>query len=70
MVLGLVIAAVMLVMSFAAWGRSRARRPNGVLTWSTRLAIAIMLVGCVWHASVIDGQWQTFRAETTAMLAR
>lgn len=69
MLLGLVIAITTLATAFAAW-RSRTRQPNHLLIWTTRLAVAALLVGCVWHASVIHGQWRTFQTETVALLAR
>jgi hypothetical protein len=70
MLLGLVISLTILAAAFAAWRGSRTRRPNYLLVWSTRLAVVAMLAGCVWHASVISGQWRTFRTETTALRSR
>ncbi len=70
MLLGLVISLTTLATAFVAWRGSRTRRPNHLLVWSTRLAVVATLAGCVWHASVIGGQWRTFRTETTALLAR
>jgi hypothetical protein len=64
MILGFVIAVTTLATAFAAWRGSRTRRPSRLLLWSTRLAVAGLLLGSVWHASVIAGQWQIFRTET------
>jgi len=70
MLLGLVISVTMLAAAFAAWRTSRVRRPNQFVIWSTRLAVVALLVGCIWHANVMSSQWQTFRTQTNAMLAR
>ena len=69
MLLGLVIAMTTLATAFAAW-RSRTRQPNPLLTWTTRLAVAALLVCCVWHTSVIHGQWQFFQTEIAAVRPR
>ena len=69
MILGFIIAVTMLVAAFAAWRGALTRRPNALLVWSTRLAVVAMLAGCVWHASVIGGQWRTFTTEANAMRA-
>jgi len=69
MLLGLVIAVTTLATAFAAW-RSRTRQPNPLLTWTTRLAVAALLAVCVWHTSVIHGQWQSFHTQIAALRAR
>jgi hypothetical protein len=61
MLLGFVMSVTIIAASFAAWWRSRSARPGALLVWSTRLALVATLAGCVWHANVIGGQWQTFR---------
>lgn len=70
MLLGFVIALTTLAMAFAASRRSAIQRPHSLLVWSTRLAVVATLVGCVWHTSIIGGQWRTFRAETVAQVSR
>jgi hypothetical protein len=70
MILGVVMAATILVAAFAAWRGALTRRPNALLAWSTRIALVAMLAGCVWHASVIGGQWRTFTTEASAARPR
>jgi hypothetical protein len=53
-----------------AWRGALTRRPNALLAWSTRIALVAMLAGCVWHASVIGGQWRTFTTEASAARPR
>jgi hypothetical protein len=70
MLLGVVISVTMLAAAFVAWRASRVRRPNPLMIWSTRVAVVALLVGCIWHANVISGQWQAFRTENAVSLAR
>jgi len=67
MILGFVIAITTLATAFTAWRGSLTRRPNRLVVWTTRLAVVGMLVGSVWHSSVIAGQWQIFRTQTAAV---
>jgi hypothetical protein len=69
-ILGFIIAVTMLAAAVAAWRGGLTRRPNPLLVWSTRIAVVAMFAGCVWHVTVIDGQWRTFRAEASALRSR
>jgi hypothetical protein len=68
--LGAVIVLTTLATAFAAWRGSRTPHANALLAWTTRLAVVVMLAGCLWHADAIAGQWQIFRAETAHLRSR
>lgn len=70
MILGPFIAVTMLGAAFAAWRGSLTGRPNRLLVWTTRLAVVGLLLGSVWHANAIAGQWQIFRTETAHLRSR
>jgi hypothetical protein len=65
--MGLVFAggAVLTVFLAAAgaitWRVSRTRTPHAILTWASRAALAIVMVGALWHARESRATLDTYR---------
>ena len=68
-VLGGALAIAMLIAALGAWRTTRATR-NPLLIWTTRVAVIVVLAGCVWHGRAINSRWEAFPADITALVNR
>lgn len=58
---GGVLTLALLVAGLGTWRASRARRPHGLLLWTSMIALIVVVVGAAWHGSLLSASLESYR---------
>jgi hypothetical protein len=58
---GAVLTVFLVAAGAITWRVSRTRTPHAILTWASRAALAIVMVGALWHAREARATLDTYR---------
>ena len=58
---GGLLTLAMLAAGLGTWRASRARRPHGLLVWTSTVALIVVVVGAAWHVSLLSASLESYR---------
>jgi hypothetical protein len=58
---GGLLTLAMLAAGLGTWRASRARRPHGLLVWTSTVALIVVVVGAAWHGRLLSASLESYR---------
>ncbi len=58
---GGLLTLALVVAGLGTWRASRARRPHGLLAWTSTVALIVVVVGAAWHGSLLSASLESYR---------